>query len=285
MRLVTIDSREVGGRPGVVVTGTGVAGGEILDLVAVPGSLANTQWLPQSIVSVLAAGEDGLAQVAALAADVAAATPAEQAALRSSGRLLPFGGTALLPPVRRPGLVLMLESLGDPLAGAWIKSPNTAVGPEARVGLPAPGIERLAVAARVALVVGRPLFGGGVERAARAHAGVTLLADLAAPGPGTTTQRQFPGACPLGPLIATPDELPPGLRLETRINGHVVAAADIGVDAATAARVLAAVASAYALRPGDLVVLPPAPTLPAAGRGDRVAVGVTGLAELRFTLS
>jgi 2-keto-4-pentenoate hydratase/2-oxohepta-3-ene-1,7-dioic acid hydratase in catechol pathway len=240
--------------------------------------------LPQSIVSVLAAGEDGLAQVAALAADVATAAPAEQAALRASGRLLPFAGTALLPPVRRPGLVLMLESLAEPLAGAWIKSPNTAVGPDARVGLPSAGGDRLAVAARLALVVGRPLFGDGAERAARAYAGVTLLADLAAPGRGAPVDRQFPGAGPLGPLIATPDELAPSLRLESRINGHVVAAVDVPVDAATAARLLAAVATAYALRPGDLVVLPPASALPSAGRGDRVTVGVAGVAELRFTV-
>ncbi len=284
MRLVTIDSREVGGRPGVVVAGTGVAGGEILDLVAVPGSLANTQWLPQSVVSVLAAGEDGLAQVAALAADVAAAAPAEQAALRASGRLLPFTGTALLPPVRRPGLVLMLESLVDPLAGAWIKSPNTAVGPDARVALPGGDVDRLTVAARVALVVGRPLFGADAGRAARAYAGVTLLADLAVPGRGAATHRQFPGAGPLGPLIATADELPPALRLETRNNGHVVAGAEVPVDPATAARIVAAVATAYALRPGDLVVLPPAAASPAAGRGDRVTVGVASLGELRFTL-
>jgi hypothetical protein len=44
------------------------------------------------------------------------------------------------------------------------------------------------------------------------------------------------------------------------------------------------VATAYALRPGDLVVLPPASALPSAGRGDRVTVGVAGVAELRFTV-
>ena len=43
MKLVTIDAREVAGRPGVLLDG-----GVILDLSAAPGSLSVSQWVPHS---------------------------------------------------------------------------------------------------------------------------------------------------------------------------------------------------------------------------------------------
>jgi acylpyruvate hydrolase len=293
MRLVTIDSRETGGRPGVVIAGTEVADGEILDIVASPGSLGDTQWLPQSVVSVLAAGADGLAQTARMVAGVQEATPGERAALRQAGRLLPYAGTALLAPIRRPGLMLMLESMEQPVADAWIKSPNAAAAPAGRVALPSPRLERLGVRPRVALVLGRPLFAAGRDQAARAIAGFTLVADLgpapvagATPEPETRPGRQFAGACPLGPAIYTPDELParPPVHLECRVNGHVVAdsVTDLGTDAL--ARMLAAVSTSYALRPGDIIALPAAGGSVTLGAGDRCSLALGGLPGLTFSV-
>jgi hypothetical protein len=293
MRLVTLDSRETGGRPGVVVAGTEVAGGEILDIVASPGSLAETQWLPQSVVSVLAAGADGLSQVARMVAAVQQASPGERAALRQAGRLLPLASTALLAPVRRPGLILVLDAVDQsPALGAWIKNPNAAAPPGARVALPSSQVERLDVRPRVGVVLGRPLFGAGRDQAGRAVAGFTLLADLGpAPGPGHALAgpagRQFPGACPLGPAIFTPDELPqrPPVKLACRVNGHEIGstAPDLGAD--TLARLIAGLSASYALRPGDIVALPVGGAPVTAGPGDRCSVALDGLPELAFTVS
>jgi hypothetical protein len=293
MRLVTIDSRETGGRPGVVVTGTEVAGGEILDIVASPGSLADTQWLPQSVVSVLAAGADGLAQTARMVAGVLDATPGERAALRAAGRLLPWAGTALLAPVRRPGLMLMLESADQPLAGAWLKSPNAAAAPARQINLPSARLERLDVRPRVGLVLGRSLFAAGRDQAGRAIAGFTLLADLGpAPLPGAAAEggsrpgRQFPGACPLGPAIYTPDELParPPVQLACRVNGHVVADSPVDLGGDCLARMLAAVSTSYALRPGDIIALPAAASGVTIGTGDRCSLALADLPELSFAV-
>ena len=41
MRLVTIDCREIGGRPGVMV-----GDDEILDLAGAPRTLEESQWIP-----------------------------------------------------------------------------------------------------------------------------------------------------------------------------------------------------------------------------------------------
>jgi hypothetical protein len=293
MRLVTLDSRETGGRPGVVVTGTEVAGGEILDIVASPGSLADTQWLPQSVVAVLAAGADGLAQVERMIASVREASPAQRQALRQAGRLLPLQGTALLAPVRRPGLILVLDATDQsPSLGAWIKNPNAAAPPGARVALPSSQVERLDVRARVGVVLGRPLYGAGRDQAGRAVAGFTLLADLGpGPGPGHAlpgpTGRQFPGACPLGPAICTPDELParPPVRLTCRVNGHEAGSAAPDLGAETLARIVAGLSAGYALRPGDIIALPATGGPVTLGSGDRCSIGLDGLPELSFTVS
>jgi hypothetical protein len=291
MRLVTLDSRETGGRPGVVVTGTELPGGEILDIVASPGSLADTQWLPQSVVSVLAAGADGLAQVARMVAAVQQASPAERDALRQAGRLLPLASTALLAPIRRPGLILVLDAVDQsPTLGAWIKNPNAAAAPGARVALPSSQVDRLDVRPRVGVVLGRPLFGAGRDQAGRAVAGLTLLADLG-PGPGHALAgpagRQFPGACPLGPAILTPDELPqrPPVRLACRINGHEASSTAVDLGADTLARLIAGLSASHALRPGDIIALPSMGAPVTAGPGDRCSVALDGLPELAFTVS
>ena len=41
MKLLTIDSREVSGRPGALLTS-----GEVLDLAASPSTLSESQWIP-----------------------------------------------------------------------------------------------------------------------------------------------------------------------------------------------------------------------------------------------
>ena len=45
MKLLTIDSREVTGRPGVLLDS-----GDILDLAAAPSTLNESQWIPHSVV-------------------------------------------------------------------------------------------------------------------------------------------------------------------------------------------------------------------------------------------
>ena len=89
MKLVTIEAREVAGRPGVLLDG-----GVILDLSAAPGSLSASQWVPQSTISILAAGERGLAHAESL---ISLADEHEER-LREDGALLKLTATALMAP-------------------------------------------------------------------------------------------------------------------------------------------------------------------------------------------
>lgn len=258
MRLVTLDSREVGGRPGI-----GLPSGEILDLAASPSGLTASQWRPQSVVSVLAEGEEGSARVARLIAEFEASSEAQRQEWRRSGRVLPVAGTRLMPPIRRPGLLLMVtDGLGG-RAACYVKNPNSAVGPDATIAMPTGEDQHLYLLGMIGLVLGRPLFRATESQAARAIAALTLVGDLGTrrlqggPGDGSADARQFPGACVIGPALLTLDECPADAwELSVRVSGRAVGPPIPGLDAVRSARILASLSSRYAFRPGDVVGLP-----------------------------
>ena len=258
MQLVTIDSREVAGRPGVL-TGSG----DILDLAVAPSTLDQAQWIPQSVISVLAAGEDGLERVEALRSE--ADEPARREALLASGALIPSDRTQLMAPVRRPGLILLTEAVAgaeEPLPVATIKSPHTACGPGQAIRLPWPEPRGARVAVQLGVVLGSPLHRAGAGEAADAIAAYTLLMDCSLPEPAGGSNaawrqyvdsKQFPGACPMGPALVTADELldERSVSLQLDINGVVGEPFALQLDDLPSA--IARLSARYGFRPGDVI--------------------------------
>lgn len=286
MRLVTLDSREAGGRPGIFLPG-----GEILDLAVPPVGLGAAQWLPQSIVSILAEGDQGREQVARLIAEVTSASAGQREQWRATGRLLPGVGTRLLPPIRRPGLLLMLTRTKGPNPSTYVKNPNSAIGPDATVANPANDNGPLFMLPMVGLVIGRPLFRANQDQAAKAIAALTLVADLGAtrldggPGDSRADARQFPGACVLGPALVTSDEFPVSSdwQVTLRVNARSVGDGASGLTASRAAEIVASVSGSYGLRPGDVVGVPAGPTEVELPGGSAVTLRLHDTLELAFT--
>ncbi len=285
MRLVTLDSREVGGRPGICLPS-----GEILDLAAAAPGLTTAQWRPQSVVSVLAEGEEGTARVARLVAEFADAPDSQRQQWRASGRLLPGSGTRLMTPIRRPGLLLMVSDDMGSRTACYVKNPNSAIGPDSSVPMPEGEDPHLYLLGMVGLVIGRPLFRATPPQAARAIAALTLVADLGTrrldrgPGDGCADARQFPGACVVGPALVTTDEFSAGANwgLTILVNGRQVVAGPSDLGAQRASALLAGLSSRYAFRPGDVVGVPvgvPEFELPSASQ---VTLALGPILELRF---
>jgi hypothetical protein len=280
MRLVTIDSRDQGGRPGLWLDD-----GQVLDLAAAPGSLRATSRIPASVVSLLAEGEEGLSRLRRLVAEIAAASPADVDRWRETSVLLPAAGTSLLAPIRRPGLILVTPA---DEAQPSFRNPNAVSAAGSLVSLPqAP--EGWWLRPSVGVVLGRPLFAAQRAQAHAAIAAYTLLLELGQVGQGGFAGGQFPGACPLGPALLTADEMPPlgECRLQLSINGHAVqdgAPFPVGTDPAA---LIARLSQAWAMRPGDIVALAPPPGMLRPLRvqpGDRLALALDGRLELTATL-
>ncbi|RLA26801.1 MAG: hypothetical protein DRR15_19270 [Gammaproteobacteria bacterium] len=289
MKLLTIDSREVTGRPGVLLDS-----GDILDLAVAPSTLSESQWIPHSVVSVIAAGRDGLERIARL---VKAAERADRQQLLAAGALLPYSGTALMAPIRRPGLVLIINSNQS----NYIKSPNAAIGNDATVNIPWADVDTLWGIPMLAMVLGRQIFKASESEAADAIAGYTLMIDLNGRDPIAVNDsvdqrkhietRQFPGACPIGPTIITSDEFhdPIGSVASVRINDVEVGSGSLWPDGHQGARLLAELSQSYGFRPGDLVAFEPSADSVGAPRklhpGDRFTVTYTDMIELAVTIA
>jgi 2-keto-4-pentenoate hydratase/2-oxohepta-3-ene-1,7-dioic acid hydratase in catechol pathway len=256
MKLVTIDGREVTGRPGVLLEN-----GEILDLAAAPKSLSESQWIPHSIVSVLAAGASGLEHVEQMVRSAQQSLATGDTDARDRGAILPYATTELMAPIRRPGLVLNVDQHG----GTYLKSPNAAVGNNVTVRIPVSMLDRLTGGGALAVVMGRELFRADEQAAEAAIAGFTLMIDLSLPLPETNApmsewraywaSKQFPGACPIGPAIITKEEVGDinVLTGATLINDVEVANGPIFGRDLNLAAVVAELSRTYAFRPGDLI--------------------------------
>ena len=287
MKLLTIDCREITGRPGVLLPD-----GDILDLAAAPSTLSESQWIPHSIVSVLAAGSDGLERVARLVSAAGEGGDDGRAQLRRDGVLLPFEGTALLPPIRRPGLVLVVGDDGT----TYLKSPNTAASNKSKIALPWNDDVPPVCSSMLAAVIGRPFYQASAAEVSESLAGFTLVLDLsiAAPGDTATTtdwrryyeSKQFPGACPIGPAIITADEFgaPHARTAQLLINDVELATGPAYAHAEAMPDRIAALSQRYGFRPGDLICFEPAAGHGARDSrlhaGDRVSWSLPGLMEL-----
>lgn len=289
MKLVTIDSREVAGRPGVLLDN-----GTILDLAAAPGSISASQWVPQSTISILAAGDRGLDHARSLVE----LTGDYAERLRRDGALLRLSSTALMAPMRRPGLILISHVLEDGAPAGFIKSPNTAVAHASMVR--ARGESELVANPMFAAVLSKPLYRADPQSVEAAIGAWTLAVDLApvraepqsaADWRDYVAARQFPGSLPIGPALITVDELadPGAVTAAVRVNGVEVWKGLLCPPATDCVARLTALSADYAFSPGDVIAFATAHESPSSPRqklraGDVFGVAAGTFMELGFQL-
>ncbi len=300
MKLITIDGREVAGRPGILLDN-----GEILDLSSAPSTLSDSQWIPHSVVSILAAGEGGLANTRKLIDKIASMSAQEQAELRKQKALRDPAETALMAPLRRPGLmVINLAAVGGStdLDPVYIKSPNTASGSGARLQLPGFAGDTVTVTPLLAAILGRPLQEADTEEASAAIAAYTVILELDHEGFGLdpagtavdwrrfVESKQVPGSCPMGPAMITVDEIADPAQLEAlvRVNGVDSAEGAILGAEREPADVVAHLSQRYGFSAGDLIAFGSQTNRSLAvalQQGDSYEVALPGLMSLQMSIS
>ena len=281
MELVTIADR-TGGRPGLVV------GERIFDLRVGHSSHELSRWRPESVVSILDAGDEGRERLQALY-DALIESP-DLPDLRSAW--LPLAGTQLGPPIRRPGLLMALGVMGDTLLPI-LKSPGTLAGPDHAVSTPASG--DFCVRPLLGIVIGRRCYRMNPREARTAVGGVTLVLEFTrATGvreelfpPGFQSRYlggQTPGSFLLGPKLLLPErEFDEEIVLT--LNGVIVERwQSPTADAIGAA--IGRLSQWFGFKAGDLVAFGANPDRPVAlAGGESLGVSADSLGTLQTQLS
>jgi 2-keto-4-pentenoate hydratase/2-oxohepta-3-ene-1,7-dioic acid hydratase in catechol pathway len=259
---------------------------ELVDLRAIdPG-------LPATVKELLIAGPEAL-------------TRAADAAARGAG--VPLAGVRLLPPVADPQKIICVglnyadhaaetgASVGDEPV-IFNKFPTCLRGPEEAIELP-PESDQVDYEAELVVVIGAPTRRVTRDAARQFVAGYCCGHDVSArdwqknkPGKQWLLGKSFDSFAPLGPWLATADEIPnPGeLPIEFRLNGAVMQQSNTRNLIFDVDFLVSYLSHVCTLLPGDLIYTgtPPgvgmARTPPVFMKpGDVAEVTIAGLGTLR----
>ena len=203
----------------------------------------------------------------------------------------------------------LVEQVDGGLASLLMDSSGIALESYAQEGAPF-DIDTIGV--EFSVVIGKPCHRVNAAQALDYVAGYTIVNDISArdwvapifSANGTWASIQawehnllgkmFPTFCPMGPVLATRDEVPDPdhVRLETRLNGKVMQSANTDDLVFSVAKLIEYYSQFYLFRPGD-VITTGSPSGVGFGRnpkvfmkaGDVIEVEVQGIGILRNTIS
>jgi len=215
-------------------------------------------FVPSRVEEILGARNDFLTPVRRLLEAVEGGAASSVDPLLETGGLLSDWQTALLPPLQ-PNLILCtggsyldhVREMGvePPKApGAFIKAPHTVTGPRAAILLPVNAPSMIDFECEFCCVFDRRCHNVEPEEALDYIGGFTMINDVSARDDvadwfGSLTQnnprrtceiwdrvvlgKQYPTFCPLGPVVATKDEIPDphDVHIKTVLNGTVMQSA------------------------------------------------------------
>jgi len=255
MKLVTM---EVDGRPRAGL----LDGEDVIDIHACDAAM------PDEVRAILEI--DALGRVRKLAGSAKHRTPLAKA--------------KLLAPITRPGLVLAvglnyrehLREMNTPVPdkpAAFSKSVASIIGSGQAIKVPPSNPDMLDWEGEFSVVIGKPCHRVSAAQALDYVAGYTLVNDVSARdwvaalfsaqgimGPihaweQNVLGKRFPTFCPMGPALATKDELPDPSRvhIETRLNGKVMQSADTDDLVFGVPDLIAHYSQFYLFQPGDVI--------------------------------
>ena len=166
----------------------------------------------------------------------------------------------------------------------FLKPPNTLAGHGDTVPLPA-GKERVDWEAEIAVVVGKQARNVAAEDAMDYVAGFTCMNDVSNRDDQDREQnwvrgKAFDNAAPLGPVLATPDEVPEDASVELRVNGETKQSSSRDYMMFSVADLVEEITTYMTLEPGDVISTGTPAGVGALSDGDRVEVDVEGVGVL-----
>lgn len=139
----------------------------------------------------------------------------------------------------------------------FLKTPNCVIGHGDVIELP-PGRESIEFEAEFAIVIGDQCRDVAEDDAMEYVEGFTCVNDISnrddqADERNWVRGKAFDGSLPVGPVVATPDEVPDTARLELRHNGEVKQETTTEHMIFSTAELVAEVSELITLEPGDLI--------------------------------
>jgi 2-keto-4-pentenoate hydratase/2-oxohepta-3-ene-1,7-dioic acid hydratase in catechol pathway len=145
----------------------------------------------------------------------------------------------------------------------FMKSAHSVVGPDEPVRHPGPHSDMLDWEAELVAIVGRPGRDIPEQRALEHVFGYTIGNDVSVRdhqrgrhGEQWVKGKSFDTHCPIGPWIATADEIPDPqvLRISSRVNGETMQDARTDQMVFNVARIVAELSVGMTLEPGDIIL-------------------------------
>lgn len=302
MKLVTIEAWP-SGRTGALI------GDDVLDFALAAPSLPLAGYIPSTMPALLAGGTDGLDLVRRVIDRASAESPR----LKETGALKPRAAVKLLAPVPQPGILLshgraykshlkeMNRAQPTENPSAFLKNINSIVGADTPIRLPPQFPDMVDQEAEFSIVFGAPCHNVKEDEAMACVAGYTMINDVSARNWVENFQKtgdpdlnrmgkQLPGFTPMGPVIATKDEIPDphDVTIKSMINDRVMQDAHTSDLIWTIPYLIAFFARWYAFKPGD-VLSTGSPAGVGYGRnpkvfikpGDVISVSASGVGTLR----
>lgn len=140
----------------------------------------------------------------------------------------------------------------------FAKYAEALIGPYDDIVLPA-GSTAVDWEAELAVIIGAQVRHADAETARAAIAGYSVLNDVTARDFQNRTKqwlqgKTFEGTTPLGPVLVTPDELPPGgLELTCEVDGEVMQRADTADLVFDPVTLISYISGIVTLHPGDVI--------------------------------
>ncbi|MGW0705863.1 fumarylacetoacetate hydrolase family protein [Streptomyces sp. NPDC002643] len=233
----------------------------------------------------------------------------QERAAAADGERLPLAGASLAPLVPHPSKIVCLglnyathiREMGRPTPAhptLFAKYDGSLIGAHDEIHMP-PVSDDLDWEAELGVVVGRHGRHVPREKALEHVAGYTVANDVTVRDWQHRTReflsgKTFEATTPVGPVLVTPDELPPGasgLDISCSVDGHTMQKSNTADLLFDVADTIAYISTIITLLPGDLI-LTGTPGGVGAGRdpkvflrpGQELVTAVEGIGELRNTV-
>mgnify|MGYP005863743517 CR=1 FL=1 len=170
----------------------------------------------------------------------------------------------------------------------FLKAPNALASHGSTVTLPE-GKDRLDWEAELAVVIGESCTDVDAADAMDVVAGFTCLNDLSNRDDQNREQnwvrgKAFDNAAPLGPVLATPDEVPDDASVELRVNGERKQNGNRSQLAFDVPTLIEEITTYMTLEAGDVIATGTPDGVGPLSDGDAVAIDIEGVGTLEHTV-